>query len=257
MLLKKALMLIASLTLIVFMSTTVAQAQQEDDGLAQVVLITAKDGQAKALEKAITGYHHYMADKEGAMRYQWFSITTGPDTGKYMARTGNHNWADFDATHDWNEKATAKFASDVQPYIEDAVFIITRTDDELGIWPDSMDGYKYFLVTDWYVKNGSNGAFNSGLKKIDGILKKADWPNYYAFIRNVSGGHSNQITLVSPRKSFADMEPKEPSFFDAMSSSMGEEEARAFLAEFGQTYKSGRNYMLKYRPKLSDYGDSK
>ncbi len=257
MLTKKALMLFASLMLFVFMSTTVAQAQQQDDGLAWLVLITAKDGQAKALEKAITGYHHYMADKKGAMRYQWYSITTGPDTGKYVARTGNHSWADFDATHDWDEAAAAKFASDVQPYIKDVDFRITRTDGELGIWPDSLDGYQYFLITDWFIKNGSIGAFNSGLKKIDGILKKASWPNYYAFIRTVSGGHSNQITLVSPRKSFADMEPKDPSFLDAMGNSMGEEEARTFLAEFGQTYKSGRNYMLKYRPKLSDYGDSK
>jgi len=253
----KVLMLITSLMLAMFMSTTGVQAQQEDVGLAQVVLITARDGQSKALEKAITGYHHYMADKKGAMRYQWFSITTGPDTGKYIARTGNHNWADFDATHDWDEEAAARFASDVQPYIADADVIITRTDDELGIWPDTMEGYKYFLITDWYIKTGHIGAFNSGLKKIDGILKQGNWPNYYAFVRNVSGGHSNQITLVSPRKSFADMAPKDPSFIDAMSKSMGAEEAAAFLAEFGQSYKTGRNSLLKYRPKLSDYGDSK
>jgi len=254
---KKVLMLIASLTLITGMSTAVAQDQQENDGLAQVVLITAKDGQAKALEKAITDYHHYMADKKGAFRYQWYSIITGPDTGKYFARTGNHNWADFDATNDWDEAAAAKFASDVQPYIEDADSRLTRTDDELGIWPDSMDGYQYFLITDWYIKTGNTRAFNSGLKKIDGVLKEASWPNYYAFVWTVSGGKGNQITLVSPRKSYADMAPKEPSFIDAMNKALGEEEAETFLAEFGQTYKSGRNFMLKYRPKLSDYGDGK
>ena len=254
---KKALMLIASLALVAYTSTALAQDHEENDGLAQVVLITAKDGQAKALEKAITAYHHYMADKEGAFRYQWYSITTGPDTGKYIARTGSHNWEDFDAVHDWDEEAGAKFASEVQPYIENADFRITRTDGELGIWPDSMDGYKYFSVTDWYIRSGQIGAFNKGLKKIDGILKEANWPNYYAFVWSVSGGKGNQVTLVLPRKSFADMAPKEPSFIDAMNKALGEEEAEAFLANWGGTYKPGKNRLLKYRPKLSDYGDGK
>ncbi len=253
----RVLMLIASLTLFVFMSTTVAQDQPENDGLAQVVLITAKDGQELALEKAITGYHHHMADKEGAWRYRWYSIVTGPDSGKYIARSGGHNWEDFDATHDWDEAADAKFLSDVQPYIESADYRITRPDKDLGVWPESMEGYQYFLVTDWYIKSGQIGAFNKGLGKIDEILKAGGWQNYYSFVHTVSGGIGNQITLVSPRKSFADMAPKEPSFIQAMNKALGEEEAAAFLAEWGPTYKQGRNRMLKYRPKLSDYGDSK
>lgn len=254
---KRVLMLIAALTLCAFMSTAVAQDQPENDGIAQLVVITARDGQELALEKAITDYHHYMADKEGAFRYQWHSIMTGPDTGKYVARSGGHNWADFDATHDWDDAADAKFLSDVQPYIQSADFRIARTDRDLGIWPESMDGYQYFLVTDWHIKSGQFGAFNKGLKKIDEILKAGDWPNYYAFTHMVSGGKGNQITLVSPRKSFADMAPKEPSFIQAMNKALGEEEAAAFLSEWGQTYKQGRNRMLKYRPKLSDYGDGK
>jgi len=253
----RILMLIASLTMLFFMSPVVAQDSDENDGLAQVALITAKDGKAKDLEKAITDYHHYMADKEGAFRFQWYSITTGSDTGKYIARTGSHNWADFDATHDWDEEAGAKFASDVQPFIESVDSRITRSDYELGTWPDNMDGYVYFSVTDWYIQSGRYGAFNTGLKKIDAILKESNWPNHYAFVWTVSGGKGNQVTLVSPRKSFADMAPKEPSFFEAMSKALGEEEAEAFLAEWGATYKVGKNRLLKFRPKLSDYGDSK
>jgi len=256
MLIKKVLMLIASLTLIALLSTAVAQDQLENDGIAQVVLITARDGQAQALEKAITDYHHYMAGKKGAFRYQWYSILTGPDTGKYIARTGSHNWADFDAKHDWDEEAAAKFASDVQPYIENADFRLTRSESDLGSWPESMADYPYILVTDWYVKPGQFGAFNAGLKKIDGIFSKAGWTNYIAFVWTVSGGKSGQISLVSPRKSYADMAPKKPSFFEVMSSAMGAEKAQAFLSELGESYKAGRNFMVKYRPKLSHYGDS-
>ena len=252
---KKTLIVLALLVFIGSMPYALAQDEEKSDRLAQVVLITPKDGQAKALEDAITKYHHFMADKEGAWRYNWYSIVTGPDTGKYIARSGGHNWADFDAENDWDEEAGAKFMSEVQPHIADADFTITQTDDEIGIWPENLEGYEYYSVTMWHIKSGSNTAFKEGLKKIDATLKAGGWPNHYAFINTVSGGKGNSVTLVSPRKNFADMAPKEPSFMDVMSKAMGEEEAQAFMAEWGPTYVSGQNQLLQYRPKLSDYGD--
>ena len=253
---KKMLPVLVTLALIINMSYAVAQDEEKSDGLARVVLITAKDGQEKALEAAITKYHHYMGDKKGAWRYNWYSIVTGPDTGKYIARSGGHNWADFDAEHDWDEAAGAKFMSDVQPHIADADIMITKTDDELGIWPESMEGYQYYSVTKWHIKSGKGNAFNGGLKKINAILNEGDWPNYYAFTSAVSGGKGNTMTLVSPRKNFADMAAKEPSFYDVMNKAMGEDETKAFLAEWNTTFMSGQNQLLKHRPKLSDYANN-
>ena len=248
-------MTVVSLTFFVSMSHAVAQDEEENDRLARVVVITAEDGHEKALEEAITAYHHSMGDKEGAWRYQWYSILTGPNTGKYIARSGGHDWADFDAEHDWDEEAAAKFAKDVQPHIAEATIMIAQTDDEVGIWPENLEGYDYFSITNWHVKQGKNTAFNDGLKKINEALKGGGWPNYYAFTYPVSGGKGNQVTLVSPRKNFADMAPKEPKFIDIMSKAMGEDETEAFLAEWSQTYYVGQNSLIKYRPKLSDYGD--
>ena len=76
-----------------------------------------------------------------------------------------------------------------------------------------------------------------------------------AFTYPVSGGKGNQITLVSPRKSFADMAPKEPKFIDVMNKALGEDETKAMLADWSSTYRVGGNFLLKYRPKLSNYGD--
>ncbi len=253
---KKILMMLLFLALIGNISFAVAQDEEENEGIAQVVLITPKNGEAKALEDAITAYHHYVADKEGAFRWQWFAILTGPDTGSYIARTGSHDWADFDATHDWDEEAAANFASNVQPHIDSVTATMTRTDRDLGIWPDSLDGYNYFSVTRWTIKQGKDAAFKEGLKKIDATLKEGGWPTHYGFNYPVSGGKGNQITLVSPRKNFADMAPKEPEFIDVLNSAMGEEEAGAFLSEWRKTYYAGQNLLVKLRPKLSDYGDS-
>ena len=252
---KKALTLLIALAFVIGMSHAIAQEEETNDGLAHVVMITPKEGHAQALEEAITKYHHYMGDKEGARRYQWYAIVTGPDVGKYLARSGNHNWADFDAEHDWSKEAGEKFRNEVRPHIADMDITITKTNDEIGIWPDSIEGYKYFSVTQWHIHPGHGSAFNEGLKKIDAALKEGDWPSYYAFINTVSGGSGNSVTLVSPRKSYADMAPKEPGFMDIMNKAMGEEETDAFMAEWSKTWKGGQNQLIMYRADLSDYGD--
>ncbi len=256
----KALIAILAIAIYMVALPVTAQDKQEDDGIAQVAHITARDGQAKALEEAITDYHHYMGDKKGAWHWNWYEVMTGPDTGTYIARSGSHNWEDLDAADmetDWGKAAAAKFAKEVQPHIADLDVSITRTEMDLGMWPESMDGYKYFQITRWYVRPGSQSEFYQGLKKIDGILKKSGWKNHYAFVYVVSGGHGNEVLLVSPHKNFADMAPKEPNFMTVMNQAMGEDEAKAFFAKWGQTFKSGDDWMLRYRPDLSDYGQAK
>ena len=255
MYLKKILIMVMALTMICLMSPVVAQDEEKNDGLARVVLITAKDGQNKALEEAITKYHHYMAGHKGSWRYSWYSIETGRNTGKYLARSGGHNWADFDAEHDWDGDAAEKFQTMVAPYIDIAEIKITKNDDEVGMWPESLDGYEYYSVTNWYVKQGHYAAFSKGLKKVNELLNDGGWPNYYAFVNTVSGGKNGELALVSPRKNFADMAAKEPSFIDIMNKAMGEEETQAFLSEWSKTYHTGSNQLLRYRPKLSDYGE--
>lgn len=253
----KILPMVAALAMLFGMPMAVAQDAAETEGIAHVVIITAKDGQAKALEEGIVKYHHLMGTKQGALRYQWFAIIAGENTGKYVARSGDHNWADFDAEHDWDKEAGDKFASLVQPHIADTYATYTQRDDEMGMWPDSMEGYQFFSVTQWHIKQGQSEAFNEGLKKIDGILKANGFPNYYSFDYTVIGGHGNMLTLVSPAKNFADMADKKPSFMEIMNKAMGEKEASTFMSEWAKTYKAGDNALAEYMAEQSDYGDSK
>ena len=144
-----------------------AQAQEaENEGVARVVHITPVEGHDDALIKAITEYHHWIAKFDGHHEYQWYEILTGPDSGTYIARTGNHNWADFDAKHDWQKEAGEFFAKNVAPHIQDADMHMTKEMKEFSHWPESFDGYTLFQVENWYVHNGQNGKFRKGLKKI-------------------------------------------------------------------------------------------
>lgn len=254
--LKKMLLSLVAMALILGAPQILAE-EEKSDNLARVVVITAKDGHKQALEEAITKYHHYMGDKEGAWRYQWYSIITGPNTGKYMARSGGHNWEDFDAEHDWQKEAGKKFREEVQPHIAESQVYISTVDDEIGIWPEKMDGYQFYSLTEWHIKRGKGSEFSEGLKKIDSILKDSDFPGHYLFSYPVSGGKGNTVTIVSPSKNFADMAPKEPKFMDIMKKAMGDEEAESFMDSWGETFHPGQNQLLRHRAKLSDYGDDK
>ena len=236
--------------------SAIAQDQPDNDGVARVVFITPKDGQGPALEKAFTDYHHWMGDKEGALRYQWYEIVSGDEMGSYVARTGGHNWADFDAKHDYDAAAEAKLNTEMRPLMAHARWVYTVDERDLGMLPENMADYTLFSVTHWYVQPGQMGAFRAGLGKIHAALKAGQFAGHYSIVSVQSGGHGNEVVLVLPYKNFADMAPKQPSFMDVLSQAVGGMEAAGkLLSDFGATYKVGASYLIRYRPDLSDYGD--
>ncbi len=245
------LTLVASLFLIM-----PAHAQDdESDRVAELVLITPVAGHEKALIEAITEYHHWIADKEGHFEYSWFEILTGPDTGKYVARSGNHNWSDFDTENDWEEESGEMFLANVAPHIDSFQRSVNVSMDDFGHWPEGLEAYTHFSVENWHVKGGQYGNFRKGLKKITDTLKAANYGSYFAFSSVESGGHGNQIILVSPKKGWSGMQGPDPSFLDIMTESLGGEEGfNNFMTEWGATFKVGQNMMVKIMPDASDYG---
>jgi hypothetical protein len=231
-----------------------AQAQ-ENEGIATTVTITPKAGHEETLIKAITEYHQWVANFEGHMEYTWYEILTGPDTGKYAARSGNHNWADFDAKHDWQEEAAKVFASNIAPHIEGVENVMTVEMGDFSHWPESFEGYSHFRIENWYVINGQNSKFRKGLKKIVDTLKAGNYANHWGFFSVESGGHGAQIGLVTANKGWAGFSDVDPSFYDLMTKELGSAEAfETFMADWGSTFKVGRNWTVRRMPEASDYG---
>ena len=165
--LRKTTTLFVSLLILIFLACPAVadDHESENEGVAVVVKITPKDGHEDELLDAIEKYHKAVAKFEGAMRYKWYEAVTGPDTGKFFARSGDHNWAEFDAEYDWQEEAGEMFEELVAPHVESAERMMTTEMDGMAHWPDSMEGYTHFAVQHWYIKNGMYGKFNQSLKK--------------------------------------------------------------------------------------------
>lgn len=229
---------------------------QENDGIATSVLITPKAGHEDDLVAAIIKYHQYVAQFEGHFEYTWYEIMTGPNTGKYAARSGNHNWADFDAEYDWQEQADEMFTNTVAPHIDHAQNMLTEEMSDFMHWPENFEGYTHFNVQNWYVKNGHWGPFRAGLKQIVDTLKEGAYPGYFGLYSVSSGGQGGQVQLVSGHKGWADMNDKEPSFYDLMSKKLGgEEQFQAFMADWGSTFTQGEDWTVRRMPEASDYGN--
>lgn len=232
-------------------------AQEESkDSIARLAMITAKDGHSDDLLEAITEYHHWIGKLDGHMEYTWYRILTGPNTGKFLARTPGHQWADFDAKHSWDKEAGEMFQKLVAPHIEHSELQYTSEMTEYSHWPESFDGYTHFAVTDWYIHNGQGRKFRQGLKKIVDTLKAGGFPNYWGFYSIESGGRGNQIRIVGANKGWSDMVDEEPSFYKVMSDAMGgEDEVAAFMSDWSSTFKPGLSQMVELIPEASDYGN--
>jgi len=245
-------------TLLCFSWVIPVQAQEENEGVAMLIHITPKAGHKDALIKGITDYHHWIASFEGHTRYTWWEVLTGPESGTYYAHSGGHNWADFDAKHDWDEKSAEVIQSNVMPHVDSMTRSMEVNMDEVSHWPEDWDGYSHVQVEAWYVKNGHFGKFNKGLKRIVTALKAGGFPYHFGFTRVASGGHGGQLSLISPVKGWAGMSEEEPSFYQIMTKELGgEEQFEAFMTDWSGTFKVGHSAMMKYMPGASDYGDDK
>jgi hypothetical protein len=232
------------------------QAQEEEtDGIAIVWHFVVNDNEDDAFEESVKGFHQFMADKEGAYHWDWYKILTGPDTGDYIARSANHNWADMDADHDWEPDANAYIKENVAPHIQSSTRMFMRTNEEFSNWPDENPGFKFFNLDRWHIKNGQGREFRAGLAKVHKLLVDGGFPVSYGFSTPVSGGKGNQIQLVTGHTSWADMAEPEPSFESILTKAMGEEEFATFMSDWGTTFWPGDNWTVSHLRGLSHFDD--
>src|SRR3990172_10115283 len=85
--------------------------------LDKVWTIVPKKGSEVKFDKAFAEHVQWRRDHKDPWTWEVYVESDGPETGAYFARSGNHNWADFDAydASDFAAKADVQWNATVAP----------------------------------------------------------------------------------------------------------------------------------------------
>jgi hypothetical protein len=206
-----------------------------------------KTAQYEAGRKKHMDWHRQAGDP-----WTWtiWSVTTGPDTGSYIVTSGDHQWADFDT---WLAKYGAGDQADVAintaPHVASTETSYWRTRPEISLMPASNDLPPMGTLTTFYVKPGMATQFRETIAKLNGALKKANWPLAGIWYELVNGGEP-AFAVFTPRKGMADLQPPEPSMQARVAQQLGQAEADALWKSLSEAYSHSLSEILERRDDL-------
>ena len=227
------------------------QAMQAQGTIATIWVIWPKAGQAAQFEAAIKKHAAWRKTAGEALIWHIYQPVVGSDLDYFVIRSGSHVWKDIDSGEAWATQAKAgdAFNTSVGPYTERAEHYFSEDDSKHSNWIDSPD-YKLFAVTEYSLKPGTYADRADAIAKVAKAVQDEKWPYPYS-ISNTIGGSDN-MSIVTPMKSYADMADPDPSLMKILAKSLGSESAAAeTFKKFGSTIKSTNQTIYLYRPDLS------
>lgn len=214
-------------------------------------VLWSKPGQEKQLEAAIKT--HAAWRKQAGEPFAWLTYQpiAGTDLAYYVVRSGNHQWKDFDAEQAWVAKAGAGDAYDrqVAPYVARVEHNFEETDTAHSQMPEDLKAYRYFSVTTRQLKPGSRGEMMGAADKIQKAITDQKWAYPYALAWLIGG--PNNLRIIEPMRSYAEMADPNPSLRQVLAKSLGQDNADATLKQFGSAFEGGDTTIYVYRPDLS------
>ena len=227
-----------------------ALAQEESGGdYARLWRIDYMQGQWSEFIEAFDAHVEWRRDNGETWTWMAFRPVTGDRLNSIFVRSGDHTLAEMDEYEAFQAKASEHWNGSVDQYVESYVTWITENDEELGSWPEEepnlIQAYSYRL------KPGGEPAFNAALRKIDEGLVKVNWGEPYAIARVLSGSDGNEVWLILPYESYADMAEPDKTFAEALSEAWGEKEAGKLMKQISGAYESVDEILVRFDPEHS------
>lgn len=228
----------------------------QDGTLGRSYLITPKLGMDDQFDAAISAHAALRRAEMDPWSWAVYTIETGEDAGSYFVRSGNHQWADFDAydaAMPFQQKVGDHWRTTVSPLIGEWSSMITAVDTSVSLLPTPMPAPAAFVnVTGFKLRPGMERQFFEGVGQAHAALKKANWPHPYLWAYPLSGHEDGPIVwLVSFHDSWADMAEPDPSFEAILMREMGEEEFGKWAERIGASMRGTTSATMRYRPDLS------
>jgi len=211
-------LLVACLVLVPLLAT--AQEAGTDRTVASVWYMWPKAGQAQAFEEALR--EHAAWRKQAGEGFDWriYAPVAGSDMGHYVVRSGEHAWSDFDANRKWgmDNQAGANFERHVGPHVERYEHYFTDDQRDLSYWNTTED-FPMYEVTTLRFAPGKYGEFRRQVGALRAAATAQKWSGQWG-LASVTGG-DDDMTLVIPLRSYADMAGPSPTIMEMMATQMG------------------------------------
>lgn len=241
----------ALLLVLVAFTAGVAAAQESPGHVATTWTVWSKPGHTAEFEEAIKAHAAWRKQAGDPMHWSIYSPVSGDDFDHLVIRSGDHHWADFDTEEAWALKAGAEkaFYDQVGAHVAKVSHSFGEDDLEHSHWKEDAS-YRYFGVNSMRFSPGASGDFYDALKSVTAAAKAGEWPRSWAIVRQIGGG--DDIVVVWPYRSYADMQRIEPGFDAVLAKHLGsEEEAKDVFKRLGSAIESSNYTIYVHRPDLS------
>jgi hypothetical protein len=198
----------------------VAQDKPPADAVASSWYIWPKPGHTEQFEKAISAHAAWRKRNGESFDWQVFQPVAGDDMAHYVIRSGGHAWADFDANRKWEveTRAEAAFWSQVGAHVDRYSHYLTQDEDEISYW-NTTDPFPMYEVTTLRLGPGQYGNFRRAVSRARDAARAQKWNASWG-LSAITGGDDDLI-LVLPYRSYADMAGPSPAFIDMMAAHLG------------------------------------
>lgn len=241
--------LVATFSILILALASSAVAQ--DGPIGQNFLVEPRAGQEMLWEEAYKEHVQWHADMNDSWDWVAYQIMSGPDTGKFIIRTGGHEWADWDEHSDFEAKDFANYYENAAKHTESYSVTFDRIHWNLSRVGDAADPYNLIQLTEVKVKPEKVADFLVAVGKYHAAFEKTDSPNRYVTVSIESGGRVGDFMFVGLHEGYAGLEEDPMAMAKMMEEVYGRQEAQAINEDFQECVESMQSYMAILREDLT------
>jgi len=221
------------------MGPLAAMAQDTPPPLAEMWVMVPKAGHSSEFYDGLEKHMAYRTEQGDPRKWEAYTPLLGDDLNRVAVRFCCFSWADQDSYRAWNEEnreINKHFGEHVAPHVEKWEHYFESMDWKNSHWGSELGPYKYFAVTDFSIKAGKGGDFDSARDTMSQVALNQGWASGdHVWLWASTIGGKPQESIIIPHANFASMDRDEDSFFTFLSEHMGAEAAVNLMEKFSDS----------------------
>ena len=240
-----------SLLFLFTLSVLAQEEKKEIPNVADFYMLKVKDGMEAKFESELKAHSTWRMENGDPWEWYVFQVLTGEYTGRYIIRSQNLFWEDYDNVGEFYANAVQHYMETVTPLIDSFQAAIHEVSLELSRLPKNLNEYPLLEVFAYYLKPDGPEGFFGALGKIHQAIVQTEWPAYYHFEMVRSGGFAPKVYLVIWHNNWADFKDPEKSMDEILVEVHGAEETAEIMKMFSESVHKMDSMVLVMRPDLS------